>query len=325
MNFYASRAFLDAAASVYFKERAVAIEDVRIGDDVLRLLVVDDKTVITRLLFLDFHQPLAADEIKQPVRPGVYAANVSRGVIPVEAWDETLHRNMVLAPLVDWSRFASFEDYQNHLLERHRGLMRDRERRCRAMASKHGELTFAIDDANVDVLQKARQWKGDQLREIGFPDYFDNPQTLEFLQTLRARGHLVSSTLRAGGKLVSLWIGFIHEGSWSGWIFAYDPAFKKYSPGHQLLIRMLEASCRLGHHEFDFSGCAQDYKLLYATHGRLVGDIGTPSLARSLVLSARNVMRARAPQLFALALRVKALSSSWGKRGLSKPSSPSER
>lgn len=305
MNFYASRGFLDAAASVYFKDRAVAIEDVRIGDDVLRLLVVDGKSVITRLLFLDFHQPLAPGEFKTPSRAARYAAYVSRGVIPVESWNDHEHRGLVLAPFVDWSRFGSFADYQEHLLARHRGLVRDRERRGRALAAQFGALTFAIDDPQEDVLECARRWKGGQLREIGFPDYFDDPRTMAFLQALRARGNLVSSTLRAGGRLVSLWIGFIHEGSWSGWIFAYDPAFKKYSPGHQLLIRMLEESHRLGHREFDFSGCAQDYKLLYATHGRLIGDIGKPSPMRALLLFARAVMRAHTPGLFALALRLK--------------------
>ena len=201
MNFYASRAFLDAAAAVYFKDRAVTIEDVRIGEDVLRLLVVDGKSVITRLLFLDFHQPLASCEIKTPARSARYASCVSRGVIPVGSWNEQVHSGLVLAPFVDWSGFASFAAYQEYLLARHRGLVRDRERRGRALAAQFGELTFAVDDTAEDVLVCARQWKGDQLREIGYPDYFDNPQTLEFLNALRARGRLVSSTVRAGGRL----------------------------------------------------------------------------------------------------------------------------
>jgi CelD/BcsL family acetyltransferase involved in cellulose biosynthesis len=101
-----------------------------------------------------------------------------------------------------------------------------------------------MDDQCDDVFALARQWKGQQLREMGFPDFFDAPQTLEFLEALRERGLLVSSTLRASGRLVSLWIGYVHEGSWSGWIFAYDPALKKFSPGHQLLIRMFEETFR---------------------------------------------------------------------------------
>lgn len=318
MNFFASNAFLDAAASVYFKGQVATVENVRIGEDVLRLLVIDGKTIVTRLLFLDIHQPLTLSEIHGPVRKGRNARCVSRGVIAVNAWDAKRYPDMVLAPFVDWSRFTHFENFREYLLARHRGLMRDRERRGRNLASAHGELTFTIDDQRDDVLALARKWKGQQLREIGFPDFFENPQTMEFFKTLRARGLLVSSTLRAAGRLVSLWIGFIHEGSWSGWIFAYDPVFKKYSPGHQLLFRMLEESYRLGHREFDFSGCAQDYKLLYATDGRLVGDIGTPPLSVSAILILRNTLRKHTPGLFAASLRAKWLLKTAGKRGSSR-------
>jgi hypothetical protein len=325
MNFYASQGFLEAAASVYFKGRAVAIENVCIGDEVLRLLVVDGNLIVTRLLFLDIHQTLSPDEIHGPVRKGRYAQSVSRGIIPVDAWDAERYRGLDLAPLIDWSGFVSFEDFYNRLLARHHGLMRDRERRGRSLASKYGDLTFTMDDQCDDVFALARQWKGQQLREMGFPDFFDAPQTLEFLEALRERGLLVSSTLRASGRLVSLWIGYVHEGSWSGWIFAYDPALKKFSPGHQLLIRMFEESYRRGHREFDFSGCAQDYKMLYATHGRLIGEIGTPPPMRALILFVRKVLLKYAPGLFAMALRAKWGVEMRGRRKLSTSVTVQER
>jgi len=82
------------------------------------------------------------------------------------------------------------------------------------------------------------------------------------------------NSVAGGGTLVSLWLGFIHEASWSGWIFAYDPAFHRYSVGHRLVLSMLEESFARGHREFDFSEGAEDYKLIYATHGRLLGEIG---------------------------------------------------
>jgi hypothetical protein len=304
MNFYTSPGFLEAAAAVYFKGRETAIENVRIGDDVLRLLVVDGKQIVTRLLFLDFHQPLAANEIDGPVRPGRYAQWVSRGEIDADAWDGE-RTDMNLAPFIDWTRFARFEDYHEQLLTRHHGLVRDRERRGRALASRHGEITFTMDDRRDDVLALARVWKGRQLHDIGFPDFFDDPQAMEFFEYLRAHGLLVCSSLRAAGRLVSTWIGFVHQGAWSGWIFTYDPAFKKFSAGHQLLIRMLEESYRLGHHEFDFSIGAPDYKMFYATRGRLLGSIGTPSPKRVLELYARKLLRQHSPGLFAAALRAK--------------------
>ena len=304
MNFFASPGFLDAAAATYFKGRDTAIENVGIGDDVLRLLVVDGRKFVTRLLFLDYHQPLRPDEIVGPVRRARYAASVCRGSVALADVGE-VPPGLELAPYIDWSDYDSYAAFYQELLARHHGLMRDRERRGRALAAQHGPLLFTMDDRRGDVLAMARTWKGQQLRDLGFPDYFDDPTTLAFFAALRERGLLTCSSLRAGGRLVSLWIGFVHEAVWSGWIFAYDPALKKFSPGQQLLLRMLEESQRQGHREFDFSGCAQDYKLFYASHGRLIGDIGMPSPARAAMLLTRRVLLRHNPRLFAAALRLK--------------------
>jgi len=315
MNFYASRDYLDAAAAVWFKNRATAIEDVRIGADVLRLLVVDGRPV-TRLQFLDVHQPLDASEVREPVRTGRYARNVVRGVIAQADWDPDRFPAFDLAPFVDWSAFPTFEDYRAHLVSRHKGMVRDRERRRRGLAAAHGEPQFTMDDRSADVLPTARLWKSRQLRETGLADWIARDQTMAFLETLRERGVLVSSTLRAGGRLVSLWLGFVFEGSWSGWVFAYDPDFRKFSVGHQLLAAMLEQSHRLGHREFDFSEGAEDYKMLYATHARLLGEIGRPPLARAVVAMTKSALWRKSPKLLRWVKNAKralpgAIASAW--------------
>jgi CelD/BcsL family acetyltransferase involved in cellulose biosynthesis len=304
MNFFASRDFLDATASVYFKDRTAAVEDIRIDDDVLRLLVVDGKAV-TRLLFLDYHEPLKASEMKEGARKWHFAQRVSRGVIAVDAWERQGRAMGELAPLIDWTHFRDFADYQELLLQRCHGLTRDRERRGRSLESKHGRLEFTMDDRASDVFSLAQEWKGQQLRLSGMPNFFDDPRTMEFLECLRDRNALVTSTLRASGRLVALWIGFANAHAWSGWIFAYDPALRSFSPGHQLLTRMLKASHELGHREFDFSVGAQDYKLCYATHGRVLGNIGTPSLTRAAILAAGDMLRKHNACLYATALRAK--------------------
>ncbi len=298
MNFYASREFLDAAAEVHFKGRKTAIGDVAIGSEVLRLLIVDGRPV-TQLQFLDVHQPLQSHEISgtlsaQKVR---YARHVVRGV--VLCGDDTRDTGpcQVLAPFVDWSGFASFDAYKQWLLTRHKGLMKDRERRGRSLAANHGALTFTVDDTAGDVLLLAQRWKREQLHATGHFDYFATPQAIEFFAALRARGLLVTSTLRTGGRLAAVWIGFIYDAVWSGWVFTYDPAFKKYSAGHQLLSFMLEESFRRGHREFDFSEGGEDYKLLYATHARILGDVGRSPLARSLKSFAKEALHRHNPKL----------------------------
>lgn len=296
MNFYASREFLDAAAEVHFKGQHTAIEDVAIGSEVLRLLVVDGRPV-TKLQFLDVHQPLQANEITNTRRQARYARHVVRGVVDCGDSSRDAGPCHVLAPFVDWSGFASFAAYKQGLLARHKGLVKDRERRGRSLAANHGALTFTVDDTSDDVLILAQRWKREQLHATGHFDYFATPQALEFFAALRARGVLVTSTLRTGGRLAAVWIGFIYDGVWSGWVFTYDPAFKKYSAGHQLLSFMLEESFRRGHREFDFSEGGEDYKLLYATHARLLGDIGRPPLTRSLKAFAKAALHRHNPKL----------------------------
>ncbi|HEY0327603.1 MAG TPA: GNAT family N-acetyltransferase [Rhodopseudomonas sp.] len=305
MNFYASADYLDAVAEVYFKGQRSRVEDVQIGDEVLRLLVVNDKRVITRHQFLDFHQPLLEGEIRGPTRKGRYAPSVARRVIERAQWDPAQFPGLELAPYVDWSQFADHDDYRAYLMQHHKSLVRDRERRGRSLAAAHGELVFTMNDQQADVFDAAKRWKSRQLRDSGLADYFAVPQTLEFLQALRSRGQLVSSTLRASGRLLSLWIGFVHDRTWSGWIFSYDPAFRKYSVGHQLLSFMLSESHRLGHREFDFSIGSEDYKMIYATHGRVLGAIGQPPLGQRLISYAKGELRERTPKLFGAARNLK--------------------
>lgn len=291
MSFYTSRPYLEAAAEVFFPGRPFAVEDVAIGEKALRLLIVDGKPV-TRLPFLDYHTPV---EAALPQRKLGYVRLVATAAMPLDgAWPVTQN---LLAPYVDWSGFQNFEAYKAFLLARNKGLHKDRERRWRSLASQHGEIVFTADDTADDVLPFAQQWKSAQLIATGHPNYFADPATLRFFAALRGRGVLTTSTLRAGGQLVSVWIGFIDEGVWSGWVFTYDPAFKKFSAGHQLLAAMLEESFKRGHREFDFSEGAEDYKLLYATHTRLLGDLGRPPLLRAAKLFVKHRLLANSPAL----------------------------
>ncbi len=100
-------------------------------------------------------------------------------------------------------------------------------------------------------------------------------------ELLRDNNLLTVSTLRGDGRLLSVWLGFIHDGVWSGWIFAYDkdPALKKYSLGHELVHSMLKKSKQLGHREFDFSIGGEDYKWFYSSHARVLEPVGRPPFA----------------------------------------------
>lgn len=293
MNFYASPGYLETAAEVYFPGRQVAAEDVSVGDEMLRLLVVEGRRVITSLEFLDYHEPLPGPHATGSARVSRYVPSVARGLIEAAEWE--LHRGPGVepAPFVDWGRFASFEDYKHFLRSKSKRLLKDQERRRRRLAETLGPLAFAVDDRSPDVLELAAQWKWQQLHDTGARNYLAEPNNLAFLRALQARDLLTSSTLRADGRLLAVWLGFMHEGVWSGWIFTYDhaPELKSFSLGHQLLHSMLEESHRRGHREFDFSIGDEDYKWFYATDARVIAPLGTAPLRQRLLSSSKAAAR----------------------------------
>jgi CelD/BcsL family acetyltransferase involved in cellulose biosynthesis len=92
----------------------------------------------------------------------------------------------------------------------------------------------------------------------------------------------VLSTLRLGGVLVAGHVGMVHDGRFSYWVPAYDPAWSKDGVGAILLEWMIEQCHRQGLREFDFLLGNETYKWSYATHTRLVGPVGTKPLAAQL-------------------------------------------
>lgn len=286
MNLFSSPEFLGAVADTYFRNRSASIEDVRVGGEVLRLLVLDKKEIISSVRFLDYHVPVAGAQAQDASRAVASVPYVVRGTIEQTAWEANPEAKFLPAPFVDWSLFPAFEDYKTFFKGRKRDSVRKLERLRRRMTEKFGELQFSVDDARGDVLPFAAKWKSQQLRATGEADYFADPKTIEFFELLRERGILTASTLRkADGQLLSVWLGAIHDNVWSGWIFTYDhtPEIAYFSPGHQLVQSMLEESHRRGHREFDFSIGNSEYKWMYATHVRLLGWVGRPPLTQRIL------------------------------------------
>jgi hypothetical protein len=62
------------------------------------------------------------------------------------------------------------------------------------------------------------------------------------------------------------------------WVTTYDSARTQYAPGRLLLHFLLQESFVQQHAEFDFLLGGEDYKWNYATHVRLVADLGTRPL-----------------------------------------------
>jgi hypothetical protein len=287
MNFYASSEYLQLVAEIYFPGRPTRVADVAVEDHVLRVLIVDEREAATEVPFLDYHQPLRIDETGNPEKRGIYVSSVARSVVAVENRHEVAP-GFVVSPYADWSGFATADVYFEALKRQHAVTVRQLHRLRRRLEEDHGPLEFTPNDRRDDVIAFALRWKSEQFRDTGLPDLFADRRNVRFFTALRQQDLLVASTLRIGGRLLSAWLGFIHDNVWSGWIFTYDRAWSRYSPGHQLMQSMLRHSLSSGHREFDFSVGGQDYKWLYATHARVLGSLGRrpPTGAREIAVEA---------------------------------------
>src|SRR5439155_17626410 len=112
-----------------------------------------------------------------------------------------------------------------------------------------GPLVFTVDDPGPDVFPTTFRWKSLQWRRLTGVDLFACSAHREFFHELRTRDLLRATTLRAGGRLLAVWLGAVFRDRWYGWIFSFDPdpALARFSVGRQLLYPMLEESYRAGH------------------------------------------------------------------------------
>jgi CelD/BcsL family acetyltransferase involved in cellulose biosynthesis len=286
VNFYASHDYLDVVATTYFPGRRAEIDDYEVDGRFFRLLRPSFRRPITDWYFLDYHEPLGAFETKRARAARVHLRKVVLRTTTIEEWEKTEKaRGTPAAFIVDFTGFESYAAYREHVRARARDRIKKNARLRERLAEDVGALEFLVDDTKDDVLSLSLGWKGRQLVETGLSNIFTNPKNVEFFHELRRRGLLRASTLRAGGRLLSAWLGVVHDRVWTGWIFTYDhdPALKRYSLGWQLMESILEESHRSGHRAFDFSVGVSDYKLTYATHVKLLGAVGaTPLRERAL-------------------------------------------
>lgn len=282
--------------------------DVAVGPDVYRLLWVEGRGWQPGVTFVDYHEPvgrlagwqrwspwpLGPQGQRLPRLPRLRPASLGR--VPVAQWLAEADAPRALgAPLVSWAEFPDWESYL--ALLRSRRVLAEDLRRRRRLEDIAGPLRFSSDDTADDVLPTCFAWKSGRDREAGRRELFADPAPRRFFEALRAHGLLRASTLRGDGRLLSVWLGSVHAGRWSGWVFAFnpEPALARCSPGRQLLYPMLQESWRAGHYEFDFSIGLEPYKLAFATHVRALGTAGSPPAGERLTALARRLL-ARHPR-----------------------------
>lgn len=189
-----------------------------------------------------------------------------------------------VAPFVDWTQVESWDSY---LAERRSlpgvdslaAVLRKRARLERDL----GPLTLNLVDTHPGLLDTLMQLKSAQYRRNGVRDNFAIRENVECYERLHRLGVLVATGLWAGDHLLGGLIGMRTQGRHLSRLTVYDRRFAKYSPGSVLALETLRAGYEAGDTEFDFLGGREPYKFSWATHMRVLTDLGTePRLERTL-------------------------------------------
>ncbi len=152
------------------------------------------------------------------------------------------------SPVMDLS--GGFAAYHDGLRARSPRWCSAVARQGRSLEREAGELRFVAASRETRLMRTLMAWKSDQYRRVGGVDHFARPWFVGILDALQAlRGpHVggVLSALYAGDKPIAAQFGLRLGDLFVGWFTAYDPEFKKHSPGLVQFIRMAEALAAAG-------------------------------------------------------------------------------
>ena len=178
------------------------------------------------------------------------------------------------SPVIDLS--GGFAAYHDGLRRRSPGFVSSLGRKVRKLTRETGELRLVTASAEVSELRTLMAWKSGQYQRTGRLDRFSQPWIVELLDSL-----LVTQTAALTGVLSVLYAGTVpvaaHFGLRAGelmtyWFPAYDPAFRKYSPGLILNVRVAEQLAADGVSLLDFGKGKMQYKETLKTGELLVAE-----------------------------------------------------
>jgi len=307
MNIFSTPLFLETAGALFHPRRQRSIETFLLEGRVLRLLVLDGKTVVRKMPFYDFPQPLDAAPASGPLRTLAY---FPRTVVKTTTAAERVpeEKGFQPSPYIEWSQFTDWANYQHFVAQKGLAKANDSARQIRKLERDLGPLSFVFDDHRPEVFDAVVRWKSAQYLSTGVGNMFAQSENVELFRELHRQKAVVVSSLSAGTTLLAAHFGSLTDGRMTWWVPAYDPAYSKYSPGRLMLEQLMAESQRAKHLEFDFLIGDEGYKFTFATHNRVIGPVGTAPLQERIVARAKaegKALLARSPRLYELARSLK--------------------
>ncbi|MFH1345248.1 MAG: GNAT family N-acetyltransferase [Pseudomonadota bacterium] len=163
-----------------------------------------------------------------------------------------------------------FSKYDHRMSAAGRGQLMEARRKERKLQDAVGLVRFEADLPDRDLLDLLLKWKGRQWALSGWSGRFEQEWERRLMrELLLSRGEGFGgllSVLFAGDVPVALHLGLRSRTVWHYWTTAYDPDYRRYSPGIIMLVHMAQAAERLGLQQIDMGKEAFEYKMRFATH-----------------------------------------------------------
>lgn len=179
---------------------------------------------------------------------------------PIYTWQQLCCRSIDLE-----------QGFQEYLFQRNRETKKFKkiDNRKRKMERELGPIHFEIHSANSDVLTNLMTWKSAQFRRHLLIDLFQFDWVQKLLSRILTEEHFsikpTLSALYAGGNLVAAAYDLQYGTVADAWFTAYDPRFRKYSPGSILLKEKLKEYPDQGINRYVLGAGEESYKQSYVT------------------------------------------------------------
>lgn len=178
------------------------------------------------------------------------------------------------SPYMDLSN--GFESYRVERRKAGSDELQEALRKSRKIERDVAPLTFETHTTNYRVLESLIAWKRDQLRKGGRPDCFRPAWVVPMLERLlHTRGESFQSMLSAlyvGDALLAVNYGLRWGSVMHGWITAFNPEYRKFSPGLILLARLAQSAESLGIRRIDMGRGKESFKKSFGSGSRLLAE-----------------------------------------------------
>lgn len=239
--------------------------------------------------FTDFQGVVTAPETRLEMRRVLRDGRLS-------AWqfDHLVTGNDFLAPY-HWAYSESpfmdltqgFESYRETCRQSGGKEMAEVLRKARKLDREVAPVQLEPESTNFHVLDTLIDWKRQQLRRQRRADCFRPawvlPMLNRILYTYGESFRPMLSVLHVGDELGAINLGLRGGPILHGWITAFNPKFRKFSPGLMLIVKLAEAAESLGISRIDMGRGDESFKRSFCSGATCVAE---GSVDRRLVVGA---------------------------------------